>query len=83
MPEMQTPEAGGCPRLGGPSGIRIGGETRWVHAFLKGVPVAGLTYREALSFEDGGRAWLYATVLRVWGKAAAVAVIEGGLVDDG
>jgi hypothetical protein len=78
MPEVQTPQTGIWPRLGGPSGIRIGGATPWVHAFLRGVPIAGLTYSEALSFEDGGQRWLYATVLRVRGKAAALTVMEGG-----
>ncbi len=78
MPEVTTPL-----RLVGPTGIRVGGETPWVRAYYRGVPLAGVAFCQARWIDDAGRSWLLQHVAYNWGAAVAREINEGETVDDG
>lgn len=62
------------------SGIRVG--KGWVQAFYSGSPIAGLSYKEANAYKDGGRRWLYSVISNHWSPSIADVVLGSGVTLD-
>ncbi len=75
--------AGIWPRLDGPTGVRVGGDTPWVRGFYHGVPIAGVSFRVANLLEDAGRGWIIQHIAYNWGADIARKVNAPVAVDDG
>ena len=72
------PDGGIWPRLRGPTGFRIG--HGWVLAYFVGVPIAGMSYRNAVSLPDSGKSWILRSIAQHWGQDVAYCIQESPLV---
>lgn len=67
----------------GITGIQIGGDagSEWVHAVFQGKAIAGVSFRDASHYPDGGARMLWSITARFWGPDVASEVVNGGVFD--